>query len=135
MADGEKRFQSAGTLKPGSYVLIDGEPCQVKGIEKSKPGKHGAAKVRMSAFSIFSDQKMNLMKPTDYEAEIPIIEKGSAQVVALMGSTVQIMDVTDYKTYDVEKPKDVQGIAGGTEVEFIKWGDKVRITRKKGEGK
>ena len=132
MADGEKRFQNMGTLKPGSYVLIEGEPCQVRGIEKSKPGKHGAAKARISAFGLFSDQKRNLLKATDYEAEVPIIEKGNAQAVAVMGNTVQIMDMADYKTYDVDKPKDVPGIAGGSEVEYIKWGDLVRITRKKG---
>ena len=133
MADGEKRFQNLGTLKPGSYVLVDGEPCQVKAIDKSKPGKHGAAKARISAFGIFTDQKRNLMKATDYEAEVPIIDKGTGQVVAVMGNMIQIMDTGDYKTYDVEKPKDVQGIAGGIEVEYIKWGDLVRITRKKGD--
>ncbi len=135
MADGEKRFQNMGTLKPGSYVLIEGEPCQVKGFEKSKPGKHGAAKARISAFGIFSDQKRNLMKGTDYEAEVPIIEKSSAQVVAVMGNMVQIMDTADYKTYDLDKPKDIMGLSGGAEIEYIKWGDRVRIVRKKGEAK
>ncbi len=135
MVDGEKRFQNMGTLKPGSYVLIEGDPCQVRGMEKSKPGKHGAAKARISAFSLFTDQKKNLMKATDYEAEIPIIDKGTAQVVAVMGNIVQIMDSADYKTYDMEKPKDLQGLASGVEVEYIKWGDRVRIVRKKGEGK
>ncbi|HLC79321.1 MAG TPA: translation initiation factor IF-5A [archaeon] len=135
MADGEKRFQNMGTLKPGSYVLIEGEPCQVKSIDKSKPGKHGAAKARISAFGLFTDQKRNLMKATDYEAEVPIIDKGNGQVVAVMGNIVQIIDATDYKTYDVEKPKDITGLASGVEVEYIKWGDQVRIARKKGEGK
>src|SRR3989344_8345524 len=133
MADGDKRFQNLGTLKPGSYVLIDGEPCQVRGIEKSKPGKHGAAKARISAFDIFTDQKKGIMKATDYDAEIPIIDKGTAQVVAVMGNNVQIMDTGDYKTYDIEKPKDITGLAGGVEVEYIKWGDRVRIVRKKGD--
>ncbi|MCK4280455.1 MAG: translation initiation factor IF-5A, partial [Candidatus Thorarchaeota archaeon] len=32
------------SLKPGGYFLIDGEPCRVISIEKSKPGKHGSAK-------------------------------------------------------------------------------------------
>ncbi|HLC92522.1 MAG TPA: translation initiation factor IF-5A [archaeon] len=133
MVDGDKRFQNMGTLKPGSYVLIDGEPCQVKGFEKSKPGKHGAAKARISAFGLFTDQKRNLMKATDYEAEVPIVDKGTGNVVAVMGSQVQIMDNADYKTYDMEKPKDISGLASGIEVEYIKWGDKVRIVRKKGD--
>ncbi len=135
MVDGDKRFQNMGTLKPGSYVLIEGEPCQVRGIEKSKPGKHGAAKARISAFGLFTDQKRNLMKATDYEAEVPIIDKGTGNIVAVMGNMVQIMDNADYKTYDIEKPKDIQGLATGIEVEYLKWGDRVRIVRKKGDAK
>ncbi|MCR4369374.1 MAG: translation initiation factor IF-5A [archaeon] len=132
MAEGTKKFVDAGQLKPGSYVLIDGEPCQVKGVEKSKPGKHGAAKVRVTAMGIFKDTKKNLMKPTDASVDVPIILKGSAQVVAVMGNTVQLMDLEDYQTYDIEKPKDVQGLTGGTEVEYIKWGDLLKVVRKRG---
>ena len=57
MAEGEKKFNTAGHLKPGSFVLIDGFPCQVKSVDKSKPGKHGSAKVRVVAFDVFSNQK------------------------------------------------------------------------------
>ncbi|MEK6958006.1 MAG: translation initiation factor IF-5A [archaeon] len=131
MADGEKKFQPSGTLKPGSYVLIDNEPCQVKDAEKSKPGKHGAAKIKVTAMGIFKDSKKSLMKPTDDDAEVPIIEKGRAQVVAVMGETVQIMDLQDYKSYDLPKPKDIQGLSGGVEVEYIKWGSNIRITSTK----
>jgi hypothetical protein len=28
-----------GDVKEGSYVLIDGEPCKIVEVEKSKPGK------------------------------------------------------------------------------------------------
>ncbi len=132
MAEGDKKFTNAGSLGPGSYVLIDGEVCQVKGVEKSKPGKHGAAKVRATAMGVFRDIKTNLLKPVDADVEVPIIDKGNAQVVALMGNNIQIIDQKDYATYDIEKPKDVSGLAGGSEVEYIKWGSSIRITRKKG---
>jgi len=131
MAQGDKKFVDAGQLKIGSYVLIDGEPCQVKNTEKSKPGKHGASKVRVTAMGIFRDTKKNLLKPTDASVEVPIILKGSAQVVAVMGTQIQIMDTESYKTYDLDKPKDVTGIQGGIEVEYIHWGDNVKVTRKK----
>jgi translation initiation factor 5A len=36
-------------LKEGKYVLIDEEPCVIKSISKSKPGKHGSAKARIDA--------------------------------------------------------------------------------------
>ena len=100
----EKKFEQAGTLKPGHLVLIDGEVCQVKAVEKSKPGKHGAAKVRVTAFNIFTGQKRGLLKGTDGEVEVPIVPKGDAQVVATIGELIQIMDSVTYETFDAPKP-------------------------------
>ena len=132
MADGDKKFTNAGSLKPGSYVLIDGEVCHVKKVEKSKPGKHGAAKGRVTAMGIFKDTKKTLLKPTDADVEVPIILKGDAQVVAVMGDKVQIMDLQDYQTFEIEKPKDISGLSGGVELEYIRWGDNIKVVRKKG---
>src|SRR3989344_5905427 len=61
----EKMYGSMKDLKVGKYVLIDDEPCRVVGVESSAPGKHGAAKMRVSAMSIFSGNRKTLMKPSD----------------------------------------------------------------------
>ncbi len=132
MAEGEKKFTNAGHLKPGSFVLIDGFACQVKSVDKSKPGKHGSAKVRVVAFDVFSGQKRGLLKSTGMDVDVPIMLKGSAQVVAVMGDTVQIMDLGTYETFDVKKPESIQGLASGIEVEYVKWGSQVKVLRKKG---
>jgi translation initiation factor 5A len=126
----EKKFAQAGSLKPGKYVLIDGEVCQVKSVEKSKPGKHGAAKVRVVAFNIFTNQKRGLLKSTDGDVEIPIVPKKSGQVVAITGNTVNLMDVENYETYNTEKPEDIQ-LKSGDEVEYQIYGSNIKITRKK----
>jgi len=131
MAEGEKKFTNVGSLKPGSYVLIDGFACQVKNSDKSKPGKHGSAKARVVAFDVFSGQKRGLLKPTSADVEVPIMVKGSAQVVAVMGDTLQIMDLNSYETFDVKKP-DIQGLASGVEVEYVRWGSQVKVLRRKG---
>jgi len=131
MAEGEKKFANAGSLKPGSFVLIDGFACQVKSFDKSKPGKHGSAKARIVAFDVFTSNKRGLLKPTSAEVEVPIMVKGSAQVVAIMGDTIQVMDLQSYETFDVKKPN-IQGLASGVEVEYIRWGDQVKVLRKKG---
>ena len=96
----EKKFGSAGGLKPGAYVLIDDEVCAVKSTEKSKPGKHGSAKVRVVAFNIFTQQKRGLLKSTDSDIEIPIVPKARAQVVAVIGDVVQIMDAETFEIID-----------------------------------
>ena len=128
----EKKFEQAGQLKPGHLVLIDGEVCQVKTTEKSKPGKHGAAKVRIVAFNIFTQQKRGLLKATDGEVEVPLVPKGDGQVVAIMGEIVQIMDATTYEIYDSPKPgEDVPNLKSGDQVEYQKYGAAIKIVRKR----
>ncbi|VVB74909.1 Translation initiation factor 5A [uncultured archaeon] len=130
----EKKFEQAGSLKPGHLVLIDGEVCQVKSVEKSKPGKHGAAKVRVTAFNIFTGQKRGLLKGTDGEVEIPIVPKADATVVAIVGEVIQIMDVNSYETFDAPKPDAESGIPAlksGDAIEYQKYGNAVKIVRKR----
>lgn len=128
----EKKFIRTGQLKPGSYVLIDDFVCQVDTIDLSKPGKHGSAKARIVATGIFDDQKRNLLKPATDESEVPIVDRGNAQVVADLGASLQIMDLKDYQTYDIPKPKDMtETLKSGDEVEYIKCDANLRIVKKK----
>ena len=130
MAENEKKFVQAGILKPGSYVLIDEEVCQVKSTEKSKPRKHGAAKVRIVAFNIFTGQKRGLLKGTDVEVFIPVLLKKSAQFIAEVGSSVQIMDTTTFETIEAPKLEDVKLVAGD-ELEYYQYGGNAKIIRKR----
>ncbi len=132
MVDGEKKFSTAGSLKPGSFVLIEGTVCQVKSVDKSKPGKHGSAKVRIVAFDIFTDQKRNLLKSTSADVEVPIISRSQGQVTAVQGSQLQLMDLESYEMFSCPKPKDL-AIEQGGNVEYIKWGSLVKVTRKRSE--
>jgi len=64
-----------GDLKEGSFVIIDNTPCRVVSIEKSKTGKHGSAKARVTAIGLFDGVKRSIVAPTDQKVEVPIIEK------------------------------------------------------------
>lgn len=103
-------------LKKGKLVMIEGEPCRVVGVQISKPGKHGSAKARVDAISLFSGSKKTLLKPADADIEIPIIERKTAQIIALMGDKIQLMDLQTYETFELEKP-DMEGLEPGKEVE------------------
>ncbi|MFX1559520.1 MAG: translation initiation factor IF-5A [Promethearchaeota archaeon] len=96
----------AKTLKPGSYFLIEGEPCRVVSIEKSKPGKHGAAKANIVAIGFFDNRKRNVIMPADRMVDVPLIDKRSATVITDMGETYSLMDTETYETYEVPKPAD-----------------------------
>ena len=93
-------------MKPGSYFIIDEEPCRVINIEKSKPGKHGSAKANITAIGFFDNRKRNIIVPADRMVDVPLIDKKSATVIADMGETYSLMDSETYETFEVEKPKD-----------------------------
>ena len=94
-----------GSLKVGHNIVIDGEPCRIVELEKSKPGKHGAAKVRLVAIGIFDNVKRTMVGPADSRVEVPIIEKRSGQVVSL-GDTVSVMDNETYEIVEMASPQD-----------------------------
>ena len=72
-----------GSLRVGGYMMIDGEPCHIVDITKSKPGKHGSAKARIVAIGVFDNQKRQFVKPVDSNTEVPIIDKRTGQVFAV----------------------------------------------------
>jgi translation initiation factor 5A len=116
----EKVFLVAKELKIGKYVLIDDIPCRVVEIESSKPGKHGAAKMRITAMGIFEGQKKTLLSPGDADVESPIIERKNVQIMSVSGKSAQVMDSQTYEIYDLEIPDElVANAASGKEAEVL----------------
>lgn len=119
-------------LKVGSYVMVDGEPCRVSRITKSKPGKHGSTKARVEAVGIFDSKKRTILKPTAASCQIPIILKKGAQVVSITGNVAQLMDLGDYSIFETEIPEDLkEKIHPGGEVEYWEIGDRKMIKQAK----
>ncbi|MEM3824232.1 MAG: translation initiation factor IF-5A [Candidatus Bathyarchaeia archaeon] len=124
-----------GSLKVGGYILVDGEPCRIVDISKSKPGKHGSAKARVVAIGIFDGVKRSFVKPVDSNAEVSIIEKRNGQVFALTPSSVQVMDLETYEYLDAPFPEEEElraKLAPGVEIEYWRILGKVKIIRTKG---
>lgn len=126
----EKKITEIKNLKPGSFVLIDDAPCVVDSVQISKAGKHGAAKARIVVKGIFDNTKRNVVKPGDTRMDVPVIEKKSAQVIAFIGSNVQLMDLETFETFDVAKPEDIE-IKEGDEVLLWIYGKNILIKSKK----
>lgn len=116
----DKIYGSMGDLREGKYVLIDDAPCRIVSISKSKPGKHGAAKMRIEAMGVFDGAKRNLMKSSDADVEIPIIERKRAQIVSASGTSAQLMDLESFETFDVEIPEDMRAdVEVGKEIQYM----------------
>ncbi|MEM3815264.1 MAG: translation initiation factor IF-5A [Candidatus Bathyarchaeia archaeon] len=124
-----------GDLKEGQYVIIDEEPCHIVEITKSKPGKHGSAKARVVGLGVFDGVKRSFVKPVDAKVDVPIIEKRSGQVIAVLSNTVQLMDLETYEVFETPIPReeDIRSrLANGVEVEYWQIMGRRKIMRVKG---
>jgi translation initiation factor 5A len=123
-----------GSLRVGGYMIIDGEPCHIVDITKSKPGKHGSAKARIVAIGVFDGVKRSFVKPVDLNAEVPIIDKRMGQVFAVNPSGIQIMDLETYEYLDAPFPpeEDLKAkLVAGAEIEYWQIMGKLKIVRTK----
>jgi translation initiation factor 5A len=126
----EKVYTVAKELRVGKYVLIDDIPCKVVEIESSKPGKHGAAKMRVTAIGIFEGQKKTLLSPGDADVESPIIERKNVMILSVSGSNAQVMDQSSNEVFDLDIPADlVSAAAPGKEAEVIEAMGRKKVER------
>ncbi|MBR9690916.1 translation initiation factor IF-5A [Candidatus Woesearchaeota archaeon] len=116
---GNVKLQSIGSLKKGNYVVIDGVACTVFDKQTSRPGKHGHAKVRMTATGILDGKKRVIVMPGHDNIEVPLIDKRNAQVLSIVGDMANVMDSETYETFDLKIPEELKGqVAEGVTVLF-----------------
>lgn len=104
----EKKLVDAGSLKKGDTIIIDNAPCKVTDLATSRPGKHGHAKVNLTAVGVLDGKKRNIVMPGHDRVEAPIIEKKSAKVLSITGNLANVMDTESYETFDLEIPEDLK---------------------------
>jgi translation initiation factor 5A len=125
-----KELAEIRTLKENRYIIIDNEPCKIISITKSKPGKHGEAKARIEAIGIFDGSKRSIVNPVSHKVHVPIIDKRSAQVVAVMGDNVQLMDMETYDTFEMPIPDEFKdSIEPGKDIQYLVALGRKKITR------
>ena len=103
------KIASVGSLQKGNYVIIDGVACKVSDTQTSRPGKHGHAKVRLSAVGLIDDKKRVVVMPGHDNIDVPIVEKKSAQVLSINGDMANVMDSESYETFDLKIPEELKG--------------------------
>ncbi len=122
-----------GSLKVGSYIVIDGEPCRIVSYDHSKPGKHGSAKARVAAISVFDGSKHTLVSPVSAGVEVPLIDKRNGQIISISGKILQIMDLETFEVFETSAVEQdiVDKVRQGGEVEYWKVLDRIKVTRVK----
>jgi len=126
-----KELSEVRTLRVNRYVIIDDEPCKIMSMSTSKPGKHGEAKARIEAIGVFDGQKRSIVHPVKHKVQVPMIDKRNAQVLALIGSsTVQLMDLDTYETFEMPIPDEFKGqLEPGKEIQYLEALGRKKITR------
>jgi translation initiation factor 5A len=104
----EKKLVSIGSLKKGDTAIIDDAPCKITDVTISRPGKHGHAKVNLTAVGILDQKKRNIVLPGHDKIEVPIIEKKNAQVLSISGNKANVMDGETYETFDMDIPDELK---------------------------
>jgi translation initiation factor 5A len=113
----ERKLVSVGTLKKGDTIIIDNAACKITDTATSRPGKHGHAKVNLTAVGILDDKKRNIVMPGHDRVEVPIIEKKSAQILSVSGKTAKVMDTETFETLDMDIPEELASqVKEGVEV-------------------
>ena len=125
-----KQLAEVRTLRVNRYMIIDEEPCKIMSITTSKPGKHGEAKARIEAIGVFDGQKRSVVHPVKHKIHVPIIDKRNAQILALMGENVQLMDLETYETFEMTIPDEFKGkLKPGSEISYLEALGRKKITR------
>ena len=125
-----KQLAEVRTLRVNRYMIIGEEPCKIMSITTSKPGKHGEAKARIEAVGIFDGQKRSVVHPVKHKIHVPIIDKRYAQILALMGDNVQLMDLETYKTFEMAIPDEFkEQLQPGKEISYLEALGRKKITR------
>ncbi len=122
-----------GSLKVGSYIIIDGEPCRIVAYDHSKPGKQGSAKARVAAMGVFDGSRHSLVSPVSASVEVPLIDKRNGQVISMSGQVLQIMDLETFEVFETSAVEDEirDKINQGGEVEYWKVLERIKIVRVK----
>ncbi|EPS44603.1 hypothetical protein H072_1384 [Dactylellina haptotyla CBS 200.50] len=139
MADDEQHnqtFESAGAgasltypmqcsaLRKNGFVVMKGRPCKIVDMSTSKTGKHGHAKVNLTAIDIFTGKKYEDMSPSTHNMDVPNVKRTDYQLVNIDGGFLNLLDENGNEKNDVKLP---EGQLGTDIQEAFENGDEVTV--------
>lgn len=104
MSESDVQPIKATQVKVGTHIVWENDVYVVKSTDKSKAGKHGHAKVRMSVENILTGNKKSLVMPGDDKLKKPMISKSVAQVLSVNPDSIQLMDQETYEVFETIVP-------------------------------
>jgi translation initiation factor 5A len=94
---GEQRVGSTSIpvnkLKKCGYVLLEGRPCRVVEIAKSKTDKYEKAKASIAATDLFTARRYEAHRPTSHDIGILLVERQDYRLINIDGKAKQLLDL------------------------------------------
>jgi translation initiation factor 5A len=91
-------------LKPGSLVMIKGNPCKVTDVSTAKPGKHGSAKVILKGKDILTDKVYDCTFHAGDMVDAPLVKRVEYTLLNIDDESLQLMDNQGEMKEDVNLP-------------------------------
>ncbi|KAI9591553.1 eukaryotic translation initiation factor 5A-2 [Syncephalis fuscata] len=94
-------------LRKGGHVVIKGRPCKIVDMSTSKTGKHGHAKVNMTAIDIFTGKKLEDVSPSTHNMDVPNVSRVEYEAVMIDDDGfVTLMTPDGASKDDIKYPED-----------------------------
>merc|ERR1719263_2616423 len=92
-------------LKPGSLVMIKGNPCKVTETSTAKPGKHGSAKVILKGKDILTSKVYECTFHAGDMVDAPIVKRTEYTLLNLDDTVLELLDQNGEIKSDVNLPE------------------------------
>ena len=110
---------TAGDIKKGDVVLVDGHPCKVIVVSSSKPGKHGHTKVHTIGSDIFTGRRCEEICPASHSMRRVAVTRGEYAVLDVAADgAVSLLSASNDLRSDLNLPRDGE-LAGRIRAAFV----------------
>merc|ERR1712070_1363151 len=92
-------------LKPGSLVMIKGNPCKVTEVSTAKPGKHGSAKVILKGKDILTAKVYECTFHAGDMVDAPIVKRTEYTLLNIDDTSLELLDSQGEIKSDVNLPE------------------------------
>merc|ERR1711865_1015693 len=79
-------------LKPGSLIMIKGNPCKVVETTTAKPGKHGSAKVILKGRDFLTSKVYECTFHAGDMVDAPIVKRNEFTLLNIDDTTLELLD-------------------------------------------
>jgi len=83
---------TAGDIKKSSYAMLNGHPCKIMDISKSKTGKHGHAKCNITGVCAVTGKKIIDVQPAHAAMYAAEVTKTDYQLIGINDGVADLLD-------------------------------------------